>query len=105
MIKYATINGYDNYGEVELYSHIYQFLEQNIGDKKTILIHGYDISPAKVFKGYIYMKNKTYKSIAMTDEERKTIEQYVGEFNQLGFLDFIQGSSFEEFYQDFKKSK
>ncbi len=88
MIKYAEIDGYINRGEASPFSHLYQFMEKGKETPITILVHGYAICPAKVFKGYIYDKTKTYSTVALTEDEKAVLQKWVGTIEQVDFLDF-----------------
>lgn len=100
MIKYATIDGYKNFGEISMFSHLYQFMQENKETPMTILIHAYECKP-KVFKGYIFNKDKTYRSIPLENSEKKTIDNYVGDSEQVEFNEFIKGTIAEEYYSCF----
>ena len=104
MIKYADIEGYKNLGEVMMFSHLYQFMESNSKPPKTILIHGYDISPARVFKGFVFKNTKTYSSVKLTDIEKTELEKYVGEIQQVDFPEFARGHNMLELYQEYQES-
>jgi hypothetical protein len=100
MIKYASIDGYKNLGEIELFSHLYQFMEKGKETPMTILIHAYECE-TKFFKGYVFNNTKTYKSIPLTELEIKEIEKYTGTGQQVDFLKFIIGTIVEDYYKDF----
>lgn len=102
MIKYADIKGYKNLGEIQLFSHLYQFIEIDKDTPMTILIHAYECD-VKIFKGYVFNKTNTYKSISLTNEEITSIEPYVGKINQVNFNEFIVGTIIEDYYKNFKE--
>lgn len=88
MIKYAEIEGFANRGEISPFSHLYQFMEKGKEMPATILIHGYDLCPAKVFKGYVFNKTKTCFAVALTEEEKAVLQKWVGTIEQVSFSDF-----------------
>ena len=100
MIKYANIKGYTNIGEVQLFSHLYQFREENKELPKIILIRAYD-GDIKIFKGYIFDKTKTYESIPLIDLELSEIEKYTGHAKQFDFNEFIIGTVIEDYYKNY----
>ena len=102
MIKYVNIKGYINRGEIYPFSHYYQFIQNNDDAPIIILVHAYECE-TKVFKGYLFTNNKTFKSVPMVDEEIKEIEFATGKLTQVDFDEIIKESEFEENYSDFSK--
>lgn len=102
MIKYAKIEGFRNLGEVELFSHIYQFIELKKEHPKTILIEGYTHNPNKVFKGYVFRGKQTWDSVPLTPEEKEVIASCVGNIVEVDFTTFISGIPLLEGFKDFK---
>ena len=103
MIKYVDISGYTNLGEVQMFSHLYQFMEKDKEIPMTILVHAYECG-TKIFKGYVFNKTATYKSVPLTEEELSKIEWATGKVEQLDFKDFIVGTIAEDCYKDFKST-
>lgn len=104
MIKYANLKGYKNLGEVQIFSHLYQFIESDKDRPMIILINAYE-SDAKIFKGFLYNLTSTYKSISITDEELNTLETYIGKATQVELLDFIKGTIIENQFKEFTQIK
>ena len=104
MIKYVDIDGYKNLGEVQLFSHLYQFIETEKDTPMTILVHAYECD-TKIFKGYVFDKTKTYKSVRLTEGELETIEGATGKAEQTDFPEFIKGTIAEEYYKEFKPAE
>ena len=102
MIKYATIEGYRNIGEIQIFSHVYQFVENVEENPKIILIHAYE-SETKVFKGFLYNNSGTFKSVDLLETEIKEIENYCGKLTQLDFDEVIKETEFADLYKNFKK--
>ena len=123
MIKYANIEGYNNLGEIQMFSHLYQFRERDKATPMIILIHAYECD-TKVFKGYIFNSSQTYENIPLTDTEINQIEVYTGriltedfslgrntekvegvcvydKLQQIDFKKFIVGTILEDLYEDF----
>jgi hypothetical protein len=100
MIKYVKIPGYTNLGEIQTFSHLYQFMENGKETPMTILVHAYECD-TKIFKGYVFNKTGIYKSVPLTNDELSKIEQATGKAKQVDFKDFITGTIVEEFYKDF----
>ena len=104
MIKYASIDGYTNVGEIEIFSHVYQFVESGKEIPKIILLHAYRGATTNVFKGYLYTLTKTFINEKLTEHEAKVIEDYCGgELCQVGFDKFIKGTNFAQDYLNFKE--
>lgn len=104
MIKYATIEGYRNIGEIQMFSHLYQFVENIEEEPKVILIHAYECD-TKVFKGFLYNNSKTFKNVELLKNEIKEIESCCGKLTQVDFNEVIKETEFAEFYKDFKKEE
>ena len=102
MIKYAEIEGYRNLGEIQMFSHVYQFIENVEENPKIILIHAY-VGETKVFKGFLYDNSKTFKSVNLLDNEIEEIEKYCGDATQIDFDEIIKETEFADLYKDFKK--
>lgn len=101
MIKYAEIEGYRNIGEINSFSHLYQFIENVEENPKIILIQAYECD-AKVFKGFLYNNSKTFINIDLLDNEIEEIEKYCGDATQIDFDELIKETDFAEFYEDYK---
>lgn len=101
MIKYANIEGYNNLGEIQMFSHLYQFIERDKATPMIILIHAYECD-TKVFKGYIFNSSQTYENIPLTDTEINQIEIYTGKLQQIDFKEFIVGTIAEASHKDFR---
>jgi hypothetical protein len=104
MIKYADVKGYKNLGEIQLFSHLYQFIELDNDTPMIILVHAYECD-TQIFKGYVFNNTNTYKSIPLTNEELISIETYTGKANQINFDKFIIGTIIEEACKDYKEKK
>ena len=104
MIKYVDIPQYSNLGEAQLFSHLYQFMEKDKYVPMTILVHAYECA-TKIFKGFVFKKTCTYKSVLLTEEEKTKIEGATGEAEQVDFLEFIKGTILEDCCKDFKKTE
>lgn len=102
MIKYAKLDGYNNRGEVQMFSHVYEFVEINKNEPIIILIHAYS-APNIIFKGYLYERTKTFKSVPLLDSERKVIEECVGAVTQCPFNEFINITGFAGIYKGYKE--
>ena len=102
MIIYAEIEGYRNLGEIQMFSHVYQFIENVEENPKIILIHAY-VGETKVFKGFLYDNSKTFKSVNLLDNEIEEIEKYCGDATQIDFDEIIKETEFADLYKDFKK--
>lgn len=83
MIKYCELEGYTNLGEVAMFSHLYQFIEIGVDISQIILIHAYDITPAIVFKGYLYEQTQEWKRVELTNDETVKIKKFIGDFKQV----------------------
>ena len=103
MIKYAEIKGYKNIGEIQMFSHVYQFVENVEENPKIILIHAY-VGETKVFKGFLYNKTKTFINVKLLESEMKKIERWCGTLTQVGFDEFIIQTPFADMFKDFKES-
>lgn len=90
-------------GEIQLFSHLYQFVEQNTETPMVILIQAYDIPTAKVFKGYLFGKSETYKNIELSEDEIQILKEYVGEFKNVGFNEFISNTALEDYHKNFEE--
>jgi len=102
MIKYSKVEGYKTLGEVGVFTHIYQWVEDVNENPIVIIINAYEGKP-KVFKGYIYNKTKQYKSIPVKDNELLDIESYVDKIEQMDFRDFIKDTILDnELYNSFE---
>jgi response regulator RpfG family c-di-GMP phosphodiesterase len=102
LIKYANIDGYTNLGEVQMFSHLYQWIEKVNESPKVILITAYE-EKQKVFKGYIYTKSKQYKSIPIDMNELKEVKNLVGKIEQVDFKEFIVDTLLDnEYYNSFQ---
>lgn len=99
MIKYCGLDGYNNCGEVQMFSHLYQFIEKDEEVPKIILLHAYDICPALVFKGYVFDKKRTWTSIPLTEAEKSKIEGYVGTIQEVDFSEFTNKHDMLEPYR------
>jgi len=104
MIKYAKIEKYKNIGEIKMFSHLYQFIEDVGNTPKIILIHAYECD-TKVFKGFLYNKSKTFKSVNLLDNESAEIESCCGKLTQVGFDELIKETAFAETCAGFKKQE
>lgn len=104
MIKYAEIEGYRNLGEIQLFSHVYQFIENVEENPKIILIHAYECD-TKVFKGFLYNKSGTFKSVELLENEIKKLENYCGKVTQVDFDKIIKETEFADLYKNFKKQE
>lgn len=100
MIKYVEIDGYDNFGEVAPFSHFYQFMQKDVGERRTILVHAYECD-TKVFKGYLFHNSKTYKSVPLNDHEKSKIEGTTGKLTEVPFHKFSDGTSIKDFFADY----
>jgi hypothetical protein len=102
LIKYININGYNNLGEVGLFSHLYEWIEKVDENPKVILINAYEGKP-KVFKGYIYTKSNQYKSVPVETNELQEVINLVGEVEQKDFKEFIVSTLLDnEYYNSFQ---
>ena len=104
MIKYAERKDYKNVGEIQMFSHVYQFFENVEENPKIILIHAYDCD-TKVFKGFLYDKSKTFINVDLLENETKKIEGYCGRVTQVGFDEFIKETQFADLYKDIKEQE
>ena len=104
MIKYAEIKDYKNVGEIQMFSHVYQFIENVEENPKIILIHAY-VGETKVFKGFLYNKTKTFINVKLLGNEIKEIVQWCGNLTQVGFDEFIKQTPFADVYKDFRKAE
>jgi hypothetical protein len=104
MIKYVDISGYKNLGETQPFSHLYQFMEIGKETPATIIVHAYECD-TKIFKGYVFNKTKTYKSVQLTEDELRAIEQATSKAEQIDFPEFIKGTIAEEYYKEFKPAE
>ena len=102
MIKYAEIEGYRNLGEIQMFSHVYHFMENVEENPKIILIHAYE-GDTKVFKGFLYNNSGTFKSVELLENETKKIENYCWKVTQVDFDEIIKETEFADLYKDFKK--
>jgi hypothetical protein len=102
MIKYIKIPGYHYANPVGgMFSHFYQFMEEDKETPMTILVHAYEC-PTVIFKGYVFVKQDTYQSVPITDEERKLIEQATGQLKQIDFNEFVKETFLDEDYGRFQ---
>ena len=104
MIKYVDIDGYKNLGEVQLFSHLYQFIETEKDTPMTILCTLMNATP-RYSKAMCLTKTKTYKSVRLTEGELETIEGATGKAEQTDFPEFIKGTIAEEYYKEFKPAE
>lgn len=104
MLKYTEIEDYRNIGEIQIFSHVYQFIENVEENPKIILIHAYECD-AKVFKGFLYNNSRTFKSVDLSENEIEKLEEYCGKLTEVDFDDLIKETEFAEFYKDFKKQE
>jgi hypothetical protein len=100
MIKYLELADYINLGEIQTFSHVYQFMERNKSNPITILINAY-VPDAKIFKGRVWNKSKSFEKIELSKDEKATIEHYTGNLNEVNFPDFIKNTVIEEPYSNF----
>lgn len=103
MIKYMELEGYNNLGELGFMSHLYQLISD---DGRIILIHAYDIAPAKLWHGIVLQKDKSYTNLDL-DKERdqiiSKIKYYVGDIKIIEDLkDFSKGTALEQDLEEFK---
>ena len=102
MVKYSKIKGYITNGAIEIFSHLYQWVEEAKDNPIIILIHAYDGEPT-IFKGYIYNKTKQYKPVDILDKELEDVEICVGKLKVLEFKEFIANTLLDsEFYHSFE---
>ena len=105
MIKYANIKGYKNLGEKPMFSHVYQFLEDKEIKPMGIIVHAYVVSPARVFKGYIFHKTQKYQNVDLTDEEKETINKFIGQAEQVDFLELVNGHEWLKVFADYTEQE
>ena len=101
MIKCSKIKGYKNLGEVQIFSHLYQFIEKDKDIPMVILVHAYEYD-TQIFKGCLFSKTQTYKSVPLTEIETQEIEKWTGKVKQVNFNKFIIGTILEDNYKNFK---
>ena len=94
MIKYADIRGYDNCGELSMFTHFYQLIQKDVEIPMIIILHAYE-GETKAFKGYLLTRKKTFENVPLLSEERKAFEPYVGEITQVDLDVLLSGSVFE----------
>lgn len=96
MIKYLTITGYENCGELGMFSHIYEFIGKD-ENHIVLLIRAFDVSKAKVFKGRLLTKTKQYESrFPLTEEEKTSLENIIGEIQECNPMQVTEGSPLEK---------
>lgn len=100
MIKYAEIKGYDNLGEIQMFSHLYQFMEKGKEIPMTILVHAYECD-TQIFKGYLFNNTRSYESVPITEDELNEIQKYTGTAKQVDFKEIIVGTILEDDYKNF----
>jgi hypothetical protein len=94
MLKYAEIKGYNLYGEVS--HHIYQWMEKVTEvAPKVIIINAYE-GPAKLFKGFLFLKTLQYESVPVIEGELENAIKLIGEVEIIeDFNVFNEGTSLE----------
>jgi hypothetical protein len=101
MVKYAKINGYKNLGECGMFTHLYQWMEEDKETPMIILLHAYECKP-QMFKGYLFCKTEKYQDIPILNDEINELKTLLGEeIKQCSFKDFIKGTVLEECYKTF----
>lgn len=107
MIKYLDLKGYRNLGEIAMFSHLYQFIEKKDNAERSnsviILIHAYD--GAKIFKGYVLDKTKTYEQIELAEDELTEIQKITGTLKVVNFDEFIKGTVVEELFNNYTEKQ
>ena len=95
MLKYTNIGNFKPIGEIgEMFSHIYQFVENKKENPSIILINGF-VEEQKVFKGKLYNNSKKFIIEKLETDEIKQIEQVIGSFKEVNFKDFIKNTIFD----------
>jgi len=89
MLKYATIKGYNNIGELPFVTHLYQWLETletcevvSVGLKlrKVIFISAYKTSPFEYWVGYLVKKRANiYLNLPQEDIDLEEVSNLLGE--------------------------
>lgn len=102
MIKYAELPGYHNCGELIPFSHFYQFMQMGTDTPVIIVLHAYE-GETKAFKGYLFHKKKTFENVPLTTEERKALNNFVGEITQVDLDELFSGSDFEKEISGYQK--
>ncbi len=105
MIKYAELEGYQNLGELGMFSHLYRFYEKESDDPVMIFIHAYDVAPAQVFKGKVHAYERSYKNINLTDKEKEMLAKFAGDYEQVDFSKFASNHESLLFARDFKEAR
>lgn len=105
MIKYTELEGYKNLGEVEIFSHVYQFIECKNGNRSPMIMLINAFETNKVFKGYLFMGKNTYSSVPLTEKEKETLEGVIGKVTEVNFMEFTKGTILEGGYDSFKEVK
>lgn len=103
MIKYLNIENYKNIGEIGMFSHIYQFVEQNKESPMVILVNTYD-GNNNIFKGYLFLESKTFSGVKLTEYEKNKIEEYTGELDEISFDKLINNTIYKEEFKDFTEN-
>lgn len=106
MIKYMELPGYHNCGEVELFSHVYQFVSKTHVEctnyPAVIIIHAYE-GATKAFKGVLLRGSRRYMTLPLTDAELEALKPYVGEIQQLDIAEVLAGTTFEAEIKTYRK--
>jgi hypothetical protein len=103
MIKYLELEGYTNFGEVQMCSHVYQFRQKEVSCPIIILIYAY--AGSRIFKGLIFDKSKTYKTLQLTKTELTKIEEYTGKLKECDLEEFIKDTIVEEQLKNYVKTE
>jgi hypothetical protein len=96
------LENYNNIGEVAMFSHVYQFIEENKQTPIVILVNAYN-GENNIFKGYLFNDSKTYKNESLTLYEKNKIEEYTGKLNEVGFAELIKNTVFKDEFTDYKE--
>lgn len=95
MLKYLEIPGYSTIGELQYFSHVYQWIEATSDSPSIILVKAYE-GQQKAFKGKVFHRTDTYMTLALTEAEKTAIESVIGSFIETTILDVVSGTEFEE---------
>lgn len=105
MLKYATIKGYTNIGELPFFSHLYQWLEtsetcevvsEGYKLRKVILISAYKTTPFEYWVGYLVkMRANIYLNLPQEDIDLEEVSNLLGEQgNRIEDLEeFLKGTT------------